>query len=374
MIEHRVFHRLHQLHRFGQRRLGLLAQADVLDDRHEVLRRAVFVTHQLGPHVHPDHPAFAVAIALFDREAVLFARQRAVDLLLHQVEFLGQCQILELHAQQVGACIAGDLAQPVVDVQPAPVEAGFRQAHGGLLEGGAVARLALRQRLRGTAALGDVARDAEHPDHRALGVTQRPLGGQIHHHAVWCVEHFLEGFDPAAAHYLGVIGHQHRGLIGREQQAVIVAQHLVLVAAGQAHGLAVEQQIAALQVLGKDRVGRAVGNRRQQGECAQALVFLRLCAQFELQRLTFTQPERGDAPHEQRQQPRRTDPHGVLHRQLDQLGAVDARHQQPVGPRDRRDCPEDRLAAEIRCFDGSSPRSTCAASESDVAIGTGLRP
>ena len=113
-------------------------------------------------------------------------------------------------------------------------------------------------------ALGNVARNTEHPDDAAVVIAQRPLGDEVNALAIHGRDHFFAAQDLVLGQHTAVVGLDHLGLRRRKKRRVIVFQHLLRGLAQQAPGFTVEQQVAPRKVLGKDRIGRALDDRIEQ--------------------------------------------------------------------------------------------------------------
>ena len=116
---------------------------------------------------------------------------------------------------------------------------------------------------------------------------------------------WVEKRGPAS---IGLVGERRvaqflRGLLGREQGAVVAPDDVVARLAGGAAGGVVEQQVAAVPVLGEDGVGGTGCNAVQQGQGTQLLTLFGALQLGDLRRLAFAHGMDAHAGREQRQHP-----------------------------------------------------------------------
>ena len=133
--------------------LGALARGDVLDDVGNVVGRAGGVAHQRGHRVDPHGLAVATEKALLPRVAVDLSAVQELTLGPALFPIVGVDEVQAGHPRELLPGVADDLAEAIVDQQEPPLAAHVRHADRGLLERGAEAALALRQRGVGARAL-----------------------------------------------------------------------------------------------------------------------------------------------------------------------------------------------------------------------------
>ena len=111
---------------------------------------------------------------------------------------------------------------------------------------------------------GDVARNAECADDLAIGVAQGPFGPEEGAGALAGEHGLLVGFLLSRLPHAAVGGHDLFRLLGREQAAIVVAEHRARRLVDDPCGSLVEQEVTPLLVLREDRVVRTVGDGGEQ--------------------------------------------------------------------------------------------------------------
>jgi hypothetical protein len=147
--------------------LGVLARVDVLDNRNEVLWRPLVIANQRDTEVDPEATAVLADVALFQRVAVDFPAQRPLELGQVARQVIRVSDVLEAHGEQFRLRVADQLAQALVDPQPAPVARNEGNTDRRLVDGslqirfaGAQPLLALAQRILVVLLDGDIADNA----------------------------------------------------------------------------------------------------------------------------------------------------------------------------------------------------------------------
>ena len=114
-------------------------------------------------------------------------------------------------------------------------------------------------------ARGDVARDPEHPRHRAVGVAQRSLRAKERSGAARRVGHRLFECDGRGrAHGLAIALHHDHSLVGSEEERIVLPQRLRLGLTDNLESAPVHQQVASPEILGEDGIRGGVDYRPQQ--------------------------------------------------------------------------------------------------------------
>ena len=211
------------------------------------------------------------------RETLLVGRdglpgQRALVHRLPGVRNLGKYLVVAV-ANDVPAAEEVVFAPAPADFQVAhfPVEHGQRSRC--VVKQEAQSFLAHVEQRLGVLARRNVARNAEDAERSAQLVAQRTLGGEEDFHALRRIEYFFAGFGLTRLHHASARGHQHLGLVGREEVPVVVSERFLLGLADEAAGCRIEEQVTSFAVLGKDRVARCVGNRHQHWRRLLSLAF-----------------------------------------------------------------------------------------------------
>ena len=158
----------------AQALLHHLALGDVLDLGDEVQRAALAVAYERdGEHRRDDVPAGVEVAALHLVVADLSGEQLA-DVLDVGGEVVGVGDVLERLGEQLLGGVAGDREQRLVDADPAARGCEQRHSDRGLLEDELEALLGVAASFLGVLAGGDVARDDDAADGRAVLTAQRP--------------------------------------------------------------------------------------------------------------------------------------------------------------------------------------------------------
>ena len=272
VADHRIPHRLEQLGRAVQCRVRLLSIRDVANEPEH--GRAATVRESGRPQVDPEaiDPAAAQQLQFVASEGLRAAADALLEPLGPQRKELGRDDGREWQADELAKVVAEHPRQRRVGQHEAVV-LGHEHAVDHRCEQRAIGRLAFAQRLFGVLALGDVAGNAKHANDIAGFVVQRPLGGQVDDLPVDRREVFLVGTVDVLRHDLRVIRHQRQRLVRREDGTVVAPEDFL--GGALAHlprGLAVAQQVAALAILGEDRIAGAFGDGLHQCQATQLVV------------------------------------------------------------------------------------------------------
>ena len=224
------------------------ALGDVLHLAEEVQRQAVGVVHQRRAQGDPHDLALVVEEAHLAADGRRVALEHALVLVAFGLAVLRVQERAERAALEVGALVAGDLAQRAVRAQQAAVGARDRHADVTLLERRAEALLGLGERALGLDAIVDVAHDGMALQHLA--------GRPVAHDAQL-------GLDPDVAAVAAAQPERARDVVGlaravadRDEHRQVVGVHEILgAAADQLLGLVAEQ----LTARGRDVAEGAVG-------------------------------------------------------------------------------------------------------------------
>ncbi len=194
----------------GQRLRRRVALADVLNHGDEVPGLARLGAHQVDRQVDPDDGAVLAEVPLLHRVGGDLAGHQLADVLQVRVQVVGVGDVLESARQQFLRRIADDVAQPLVDAQPAAVEPHLRHPDRGLLEQRPEGLLALLQgMLRG----GDLHGHEVEVGHQRPEFVITVLGhGGVQvalRHAVGRQRQLLDGRQEARAQPPG-LDHRHR--------------------------------------------------------------------------------------------------------------------------------------------------------------------
>ena len=126
----------------AQRALGELAPGDVLEHDDEVAERAGLVLLAGEAHVAEDDLSLLRLEASLHPVVADLAPTEQLPLLHVDLEILQMADLGVRLLEQLGGLVAEDLAEPLVDAQPAAVRRHVRDPDARLLEGAAVAAFA----------------------------------------------------------------------------------------------------------------------------------------------------------------------------------------------------------------------------------------
>ena len=154
----------------GQARLRGLAGIDVFDQGDGVKRASLGVALRRDRYLYPGQAAVFAEVALLAGETFGLAALNSLACCLTFGPILWSRDLLEGHAGDFLQRVADDLGETCVAPQVPAVERGMDDADRGLLEGRAVALLALAELRLRQFALGDVLDNAAHLQGLALGV------------------------------------------------------------------------------------------------------------------------------------------------------------------------------------------------------------
>ena len=156
----------------AQSLLGLPALGDVLDLCDEVERLACGVPYDLVAQSDPHDAAVGADVALLDALVPLLSLQLPAAALEVRGEIVRMGDIREREPAELLGRIAEQLAQRLVDVEPAPVRREQRNADGGVVEGDLEPLAGPQQRLLRFSAGGEIETRAEPSGQVAVLVPQ----------------------------------------------------------------------------------------------------------------------------------------------------------------------------------------------------------
>ena len=157
------------------------ALRDVLDLADEMERLAVASSDERDGDERPEIVAEPVAVPLLDLVGADLTVQQRLDDVAVQAEVVGVRDVPPRHGAQLVRRTPHELAERVVDLEKAAVQADDGHADRGRLERRPEPLLALEQRLLRTPALAEVADEAEHPGR--LSILQQEHGRDLDRHA-----------------------------------------------------------------------------------------------------------------------------------------------------------------------------------------------
>src|SRR5262252_460658 len=126
---------------------NLLALENVLDDGNEVVRRTVRLAHHGNGQVDPLDGAVLATVAFLHQEGINLSRQYPPHRSQILLQIVRMGDVDESLCHQLIPGVTDDVAQPLVDLQPAAVRSDAGNADRGVLEDGSEPRLAIAQRL-----------------------------------------------------------------------------------------------------------------------------------------------------------------------------------------------------------------------------------
>ena len=133
----------------GQLSLDALSLVDVLHLRDEVERLVVHAAHERDGEHHPDRFSVGTHVPFLHLIRAHLAGQQLPGVLDIDVDIVGMGDVLEGRGEQLCPGETGDLDQPLVDPEPAPVQRDEAHADRSVVEGATEALLRLAQgRLR----------------------------------------------------------------------------------------------------------------------------------------------------------------------------------------------------------------------------------
>jgi hypothetical protein len=240
----------------AQQALLVLARRDVLDHRDVVQRLAAGPAAHRDRDADPGHRAVLAPVALLQPEGLQLARRQLLPLPVADVAVLGVGDVLDREREQFVARVAEQVAQPLIDVQEAAVEADVGDADRRQLDGALEALLALLQprlRFRAPAELADLAADVA----RAI---QKP--------GVGLVDALAEEFD-----------HADDAIVRRDGKGEGAAQ------AGRGGGVAAPERRVGEQVLHPHRLAARPGAPPESAAAVRLLPAVAVEEAVELGRL-----------------------------------------------------------------------------------------
>src|SRR5262249_51967467 len=123
---------------------GPLARGDVFDKRDKVVRRTILPARQGTSQVDPHDGAVLEIVALLHHVILDLARQQPPRLVPIRLQVVWMGDVVEGLRHRLLAGVADDVAETLIDLQPAAVRSDAGNADGGVLEDGTEPRLAIK--------------------------------------------------------------------------------------------------------------------------------------------------------------------------------------------------------------------------------------
>src|SRR5260370_4903101 len=108
--------------------LQALALADVLYHRDGEVRRTLRGPHQRDGNMRPDERAILADAALVHRVLIYLAGEQVLEVLATRGEVVGVGDVLEGERRELRAFVTQEVAEPLVEAQPAPLRADVSDA------------------------------------------------------------------------------------------------------------------------------------------------------------------------------------------------------------------------------------------------------